>query len=322
MTDHNTVAAIDAGSNGIRMTVGRVNADGSLTEQENYRAAVRLGADTFGEGRFSGKTIDLAIAAFDRFAYLLREHEVDHVRAVATSATRDAENGDELVQRVKAETGIDIEVIDGISEAQIIYNAVGGVRNLAGQYVLIDMGGGSVEVTVSRNGRALGCESLRLGPVRLLQELNRRGLTEADTPQLLERYRGAVGHLIRAELDEASVTCVGTGGNIERMGKLRCQLLGKGQPAKVKTKDLELLIPKLMAMPMKQRITKLGLRPDRADVIAIACHVLHMIVQEIDQKRVSIPGVGLKEGLLREVAREINPNVTAAIIAQPVVWSS
>lgn len=301
------LAAIDAGSNGIRLAIGTVDTHGELAESTNTRAAVRLGLDAFSLGWFTPDTVAQTVDAFKRFADALDRQPIAAMRAVATSAVREAENGQELVDAVYEATGIDLQIIDGIEEAQIIFTAVSTHIDLKGRdALLIDMGGGSVEVTVAHSGRALGCESLKLGPVRLLQGLRAKELAETDTERLIERYRGTVSHFADAELETRNpeLLVIGTGGNIERMGKLRAQLLGKVKTGKIKAADFDSLIEKVLAMSPAKRIEKLGLRPDRADVIGIAIIVMRMIVNDLGVRRVLIPGIGLKEGLLRKLARQ------------------
>ena len=299
------IGAIDVGSNGIRLAIGEVDTNGAVSHINSFREAVRLGTDAFAPGGVLGeKIISDTVAAFEKFKKLMDEHEVARHRAVATSATRESSNGDELVACIAEKTSINLETIGPLEEAQLVFLGVAGVVDVTHKTALmIDMGGGSIEVTVTRDRLALGCESLRIGPVRLMQKLVDQGLTEADGPQIIERYRGAVKELIRAELeDNPPDLCVGTGGNIVRMGKLRTQLLGKTKAYKVKPGDLDSMIDKLLAMPVEDRIKKLSLRPDRADVIALATMALRLMIADLPITRVLIPGVGLKEGLLRYVA--------------------
>lgn len=303
------VAAIDAGSNGIRLVIGAVNDDGSVDEVYNLREAVRLGADAFSTGRFSPATLDRAVAAFTRFRARLDEYDVVELRAVATSASREASNSDELVAAVREAVDIELEIIDGLDEAQLIFRAVDGQVELTDKRaLLIDMGGGSVEVTVARNRRALACETLPWGPVRLLQRLQQRGLTEKDVPDLLARRRGTVRSMIEAELENGDAAVdfsVGTGGNIVRMAKLSRNLFRSGSGDRVDLDVLEQIIERLMDLTIEQRINEYGMRPDRADVVAIASMIVHMIMEEAGVERLSVPGVGLKEGLLQQVARRV-----------------
>jgi len=298
------VAAIDAGSNGIRLAIGRVDESGALVETANFREAVRLGADAFGPGRFTDATIDAAVAAFERLNQRLISHHVELCRAVATSATRAAENGYELVAAVRDATGIELEIIDGLAEAQIIFEGVRAecaIDNASA--LLIDMGGGSVELTVVNHGQVAGSESLRLGPVRLLERLKAKQLGEIDTPKLLKAFRGSPSVLLEAELGGASPTlCIGTGGNIETLAKLRAVFLDKTKTSKLKRTDLDPIIDALLAMKMPKRVSRLGLRADRADVIVIAAMVIRMLMDDGNLRKLLVPGVSLKEGLLKQVA--------------------
>jgi len=301
------IAAIDAGSNGMRLAVARVNGDGVAREVESIREAVRLGADAFDVGYLRAPTLDAAVAAFERFAARIKHHGVRHVRAVATSAARESSNARTLTGRVRKASGIRLEVIDGLEEAQLIFGGVAGAVDLSGRSaLLIDMGGGSVEVTVARDGLALGCETLGLGAVRLLGRLKESGLGEADTAEIIAPFAGAAADLVRAEVKDRKIdVCVGTGGNLECLGRLRGPLLGKVKLGKVKASDLDPMVDKLLAMTPAQRVSKLGLRPDRADVIAIAAIVLRMIMRETKVSKVLTPGVGLNQGLLKQIADRI-----------------
>lgn len=299
-----TIAAIDAGSNGMRLAIGRVEADGSVLEIETLREPVRLGGDAFSRGQLSKATIEAAVAAFERFAERIRRQKAAHVRAVATSAAREASNSGTLVSRIREATGIRLEIINGLEEAQLVFAGVGSVIDLAGRAaLLIDMGGGSVEITVARNGLALGCETLALGAVRLLAQISDLGKAEADVEDMIAPFRGAAAGLVKAEIKEQKPdVCVGTGGNLECLGRLRGPLLGKEKLGKVKLADLDVMIDKLLAMTPAQRIDTLGLRPDRADVVAIAAIVLRMVMQDAGVAKALTPGVGLNQGLLRQVA--------------------
>ena len=301
------VAAIDAGSNGMRISIARVNGDGIPREVEGWREPVRLGGDAFALGQLTDETIEAAVAAFTRFADRISVHGAKHVRAVATSAAREASNGRALVARIRKVTGIRLEIINGLEEAQLVFAGVASAIDLEGRSaLLVDMGGGSVEVTVARNGQALGCETLSLGAVRLLAQLKEAGRDESAVDELIAPYRGSIAELIKAELrGKAPDVCLGTGGNLECLGRLRGPLLGKEKLGKVKLSDLDPVIRKLLDMTPAQRTAKLDLRPDRADVIAIAAIVLRMVMTDAGIAKMLTPGVGLNQGLLRQLADRI-----------------
>ncbi len=307
MIDYLTnVAAIDAGSNAMRIVIGAVDETSFLVEAHKQRQPIRLGADVFTQGYLSDATMTRAVAAFRGFRALLEEYQVTHLRAVATSAIREAANGDELVERIGEVTGIELEKISGLEEAHLVYIGVSRAVYLVDKNALVlDMGGGSVELTVVRQGVAVGCETLPIGPLRLLAKLRQQNLQEAEALQLLTRYRGVVADLLRAELGEERLDlCVGTGGNIERMGKMRLPLLGKSKTGKIKSRDLRELLPTVLDMPLEQRCSELKLRHDRADIIGIAMLIVQLVLEEASVDKMLIPGVGLREGLLWQVTRQ------------------
>ena len=170
------IAAIDAGSNAIRMIVGNVDENWRVEPIENIRLPVRLGQDVFASGSLGEKTIQQAVEAFLHFQRVASDLGVVKTRAIATSALREAANGDILVDRIARTSGIEIEIISGAEEARLIHQAVAHTINLKGKRaVLIDIGGGSVEVTLSENQNMISTESYNMGTVRLLQKLDGEG---------------------------------------------------------------------------------------------------------------------------------------------------
>lgn len=298
------VGAIDAGSNGIRFAIGRIQDDGSLVQVETTRESVRLGGDAFSAGAIGELTMDAAVAAFSRFAERITINGIKTLRAVATSAVRDSTNGASLVERIRSRTGIELEVIDGLEEAHLIFLGVATAVDMKDRTaLLIDMGGGSIEVTVARDGVALGSKGFPLGAVRLLTRLKAEGANEAEVEELLSPFEGAVAELIATQLKRPEIdVCVGTGGNLETLGRLRGPMLGKSQLGKVKLSDLDPMIGMFLEKTPEQRSAEWDLRADRADVIAIAAIVLRMLLREAQVKKALTPGVGLVQGLLWELA--------------------
>ena len=298
------IAAIDVGSNAIRMMVSRLNSDGGLETLENLRLPVRLGQDAFTSGQFSEKTMQMAVDAFLRFRKLAEVFEVTQTRAVATSAMRETSNSDLLIDRIARETGFNIELISGEEEARLIHLAVMRTVELKSKHaVLIDIGGGSVEVTISDGENILSTESYGMGTVRLLKKLESNEGKKLPFNRLVREYaESARRHIDREIGDEKVDICLGTGGNIEEMGKLRKRLFKRDHEDVINIDELERLVEKLSEMSLDERIKKLDLRPDRADVILPAAVVLHMVVRETGVKEVLIPGVGLKDGVLLEMA--------------------
>jgi exopolyphosphatase/guanosine-5'-triphosphate,3'-diphosphate pyrophosphatase len=291
-------AAIDVGSNAIRMVVGRSSGPGELENLESTRLPIRLGKDAFTSGQLSETSMQSALDAFVRFRTIADQFEVDQIRAVGTSALREAGNADLLIDRIARTTNIQLEVISNEEEARLIHLAVSKVVKFEEKNaVLIDIGGGSVEVTLAKGDDILSSESYPMGTVRLLQRLGANG--NIPSAKLLREYADSARKRIDHELGGRKVEiCIGTGGNIEEMGNLRKKLF-KGESDDVITSDeIKSLIDVLSDLSVDERIKRLDLRTDRADVILPAAMVLHMIVREAKIKEVRIPGVGLKDGVL------------------------
>ncbi|MDL1892627.1 Ppx/GppA family phosphatase [Sphingobacteriales bacterium CHB3] len=302
-----TLAAIDVGSNGIRLIVGKVNGDRNMQILENIREAVRLGQDVFTKSVIAEETIDKAAEAFARFKSVIAVHDVKWTKAIATSAVREAQNKDLFIDRMEQASGITINVVDGEEEAVLIHLAVASKINLKNKRaILVDIGGGSTEVTLVANGQILSTESYRMGTVRLLQLLEEKKHGEKKFSQLVREYVDATQKRMKKELGAEKIDlCVGTGGNIEALGALRVQLFGKERNDILQADELDALVRKLQSMTYEERIRQLLLRPDRADVIVPASIVIQKLVKRAGVDELHIPSVGLKDGLLIDMVQEL-----------------
>lgn len=317
-----TIAAIDVGSNAMRMVVGRVVYDGKVEVVENLRLPVRLGQDAFTTGIVSEETAQQTVDAFIRFSKIADDHDVQNLRSVATSAMREITNSDLLIDRIARTTGIDIEIINGEEEARLIHLAVAQSVNLKDKHaLLIDIGGGSVEVTLSLNGNIISTESYNMGTVRLLKKLSNEKDTAPPFHKLVREYAEAARHRIDRELGSKKIDiCIGTGGNIEEMGKLREKLFKRDSDRAITLQELDKLVETLSRMKVEERMRKFKLKPDRADVILPASIVLQMIAHEAKIKEVVIPNVGLKDGVLWDMAYNLQESVHVSPREQ--VWTS
>lgn len=299
------LAAIDIGSNAIRLVIGTLDDHGDITVLKKVREAVRLGQDVFAIGTISEKTFTKALAAFMRFRDSLKE--VRHVRAVATSALREARNRDEFVKKVKDATGISIDVIDGIEEGRLIYSAVSHRVNLNDKVaLLIDIGGGSVELTVVDHGVRKATQTFKLGTVRLLQLIETRGLRESQLRPLIDELMGPTREFIAKQVEKFHIdVAIGTGGNFETLGKLRVALLHKSSIFSMTSSEISELAAHLETMTVKERIQFLRLRPDRADVVIPAAHVTRAVMEAAGVDLLSIPYVGLRDGILTELGTKV-----------------
>ena len=301
------LAAIDIGSNAIRLIIARNIENQHYEVLHKFRAAVRLGADVFSTGKVSKKSLTKAIITFKAFRRILNKHKITHYRAVATSALREAKNRDQVIAQISKKSGLRIHVIDGLQEAQLIFTAVQNEINLVPYHVLlIDIGGGSVELTFALKGRPIATKSFPLGTVRLLGQLKKRKLKETDIPFLLIESAAEIQNFIAANKspDTPLLYAIGTGGNLEAMGKLKTQLLRKHPSTYLTLEELERLIERVRKVPAKQRTSKLKLRPDRADVIIPAMLITKLLMLQTGVQKLVIPYVGLKDGLLSSLINE------------------
>ena len=304
-------AAIDIGSNAIRlrMVEAEHTEDGVAVvrptvfrEIGSERAAVRLGRDVFLTGALRPTAITAAIAALREFRAAMDAAEIDRYRAVATSAVREAKNGEVLVERAQREAGIAIDVIEGIEEARIVQLAVTRQLRLGDRRaLLIDIGGGSTELTLLDRGELAASQSLPIGTVRMLEAfLEREKAVDAPHAELvrefLERVLSETGEeIVRGEPE----VLVATGGNIDTLAML-CPLKTPDGPA-IDVARMKKLVGELSAMTVKERMAAYSLREDRADTIIPAAEILLGVARPFDHAVVLAPGTGLKDGILEEL---------------------
>jgi len=312
-------AALDLGSNALRLRI--VEADGpspgreqlsllpetpsTFREVTSLRAPVRLGSEVFVTGRLAAASIGQACAALREFRQAMDAAKVDAYRATATSAVREASNGATLVERARREAGIELEVIEGIEEARIIQLAV--VRRLAledRRALLVDVGGGSTELTYLDRGRNAFAMSLPVGTVRLLETYLRGAKTVDRTRQklLFEGVDRALAEAVPQLRKLPFELVVGTGGSVDTLSEL-CPMKGghAGYPKAVDMTAARTLLNKLFGMTVEQRRDGLGLRPDRADTIVTATSIFVRVAELFKATAIVAPGVGLKEGILEEL---------------------
>jgi exopolyphosphatase/guanosine-5'-triphosphate,3'-diphosphate pyrophosphatase len=303
------LAAVDIGSNAIRLVIGQIDKHGDISVVKKFREPVRLGQDVFSSGEISGKTREKALAAFVRFRDRIKEGQIKHVKAVATSALREAKNRDEFVAEVKAASGIEIDVIDGVEEGRLVYSAVAHRVNLNDKVaLLIDIGGGSVELTVVDHGARKATQSFKLGTVRILQLIEQRGIKETNLQPLIEELMAPAREFIAKQIEKWHIdVAIGTGGNFETLGKLRVALLHKNSIFSMSPDEVGELTAHLETMTVKERIQFLRLRPDRADVIIPAAHLTQAIMKAAQTDVLVIPYVGLRDGILTEMGAKFAP---------------
>jgi exopolyphosphatase/guanosine-5'-triphosphate,3'-diphosphate pyrophosphatase len=326
-------AAIDVGSNAMRLRIVETSAP-SRTSQlallpadaptwedvASMRASVRLGSEVFLTGKLAPATIGQACASLREFRETMDEAKVVAYRATATSAVREASNGGTLVERARREAGVELEVIEGVEEARLIQLAVLRRLKIADKRaLLVDVGGGSTELTLVDKGQGVFSISLPLGTVRVIETFLKgsgavdRGRVKLMGEQIDRSLVEARPHFARGGDGGASPeskrgqhpgiqVLVGTGGNIETLADL-CPMKGgwAGAPRAVDVTAARALFGKLCPMTAAERRDAYALRPDRADTIVPATAIFLRVADQFKAPAIVAPGVGLKEGILEEV---------------------
>lgn len=285
------LAGIDIGSNAVRLIINRVMQNGGtqLKRAEFIRVPLRLGDDAFSQKYIGEAKEEQLLKTIQSFALLMEVHHVSHYRACATSAMRDAANGREVAQRIESETGIHIEIIDGYLESKLILESVMDFFSKEGDFLNIDVGGGSTEITVIHDRQAVYSQSFNIGTVRLLYG------NVSD-----EEWDKMHSWVVSNSKNLKSLMAVGTGGNINKS----LRMLGMGDRDSASFEKLKSLSNLIKDTTMKERIYKLKLNPDRADVIEPALKIYLSIMKWASIKKIYAPNVGLKDGIIKELVDE------------------
>lgn len=288
------LAAIDLGSNAMRAVIVRKTSSG-LSVVKNIREPLRLGEDVFSKGKIGQEKMLLTEEAFINLLHLFTEYNVKNIRAMATSAMRDAKNGAELRKNILGSTGIDIETITGKDEAQLIFDAVKYQVPLKKKIaVLMDIGGGSTELTIVVNEKIIASKSFNVGTVRLLRYKSPKELELRINLQLQKMIRFLKDHINVKKIN----SFIGTGGNLRRIGKIRKKIMPKGNSESASFEEIDHMEEAIIRMSSIDRIRSLELDQNRADVILPAIMITHHLMQKLEIEKILLPKVGLKEGII------------------------
>ncbi len=285
------LGAIDIGSNSVRcLVVNVVYKDGYTYYRKAgmVRLPIRLGQDVFEYGKIKGKTKKRFIEGMKAYAHYLKVHDVVDFRAVATSAMREAVNGQKIVAQVAKETGITIEIIGGKEEARLVFNSkiYDIIKAPQENFIYIDVGGGSTEISVIKNKLVEASMSFKIGGVRLMNNL----VDEAEWTRMqhwLHKYAAPVS-------DKAAI---GAGGNINKLHKLSMKSLKTPLDYTFVSEQQE----ELKTLSAEERVTELGLNFDRADVIVHALPIYQKAMLWSGCKHIYVPKIGVSDGLVRDM---------------------
>lgn len=296
-------ASIDMGSNASRLTIVDARAPDHVEELSYIRVPVRLGHSVFLTGQLDPKMIDFAVVTLRKFAEAIEDAQVERYRAVVTASAREADNGAELVRRARSEAGIVLDSIDGIEEARLVRLAVQRrIRFGSARALLMDLGGGSLELTEIEDGKQGFSTSLEIGTVRLLESFLKNGEpVKKEQEKLLVEYLERMLGPVWSELGRKpyDVVC-GTGGNFEAIAAL-APSRRKGPLKAIDVARASALLPRIAKLSATERRVAYDLRADRADVIVPALYVLRAVALAARVSEVIAPGVGLKDGIVAEL---------------------
>lgn len=305
------LAAIDAGSNAFRLIIARLVSTDGWEVVETQRASVRLGHTAFTTGKFDRKTLRDAAAAFRLFRQTMDRYGVTAYRAVATSAAREARNRHLLIERVRQQAGINLDVISGQEEARLVRVAsLRALRNLQPPRFILDLGGGSLELNELRRGSLHTSIGLPLGTVRLLEAFGIQGAIHESAEDDLRRH---VRSILQAALPNrphsSAASAVACGGNAETLALLAPgpRLSGLGT---LNSRLLRDRLWQILQLDAEGRMRTFGVRRDRAEVMGVAAIVLDEVARWLRLRTMITPRVGVREGLLDEVAAsQLSPPV-------------
>ena len=282
-------AAIDIGSNAMRLLVANIieenGKDTQFSKSSLVRVPIRLGQDAFTVGEITEENIDRMVDAMKAFKLIMKVHKVEKYMACATSALREAYNGKEVVEIIKKKADVKIEIIDGKKEAAIIASTdLHYLLKTEHNYLYVDVGGGSTEFSLFSEGKMIISKSFKVGTVRLLNNM--------------------VGEIVWHEIEKwikqnteefDNVTLIGSGGNINKLFKMS----GKQNEKPLSYIYLNAQYTNLNALSYEQRISDLGLNPDRADVIIPALRIYLNAMKWSGARNIYVPKIGLADGIIK-----------------------
>lgn len=279
------VAAIDLGSNAIRLTIAEVHSPAHYKILEKFRFPVRIGGDVFQAGEVSASKVDEIVEVFRKFSSHLAHFQVQEIEAIATSALRDSKNSNLIIKRIEETSKIKLKIITGLEEANLIYQIIAHeLPIMTGKTLLIDIGGGSTEVSVVNEGILEKVQSFNIGTIRILKDLKN------ELPQLIE--------FVQSQVTGQKIKLVGTGGNLRRLGKLRKKIFNRADPSLIHKNEVYEMYNQFKDISVLHLMKKYNLKHDRAEVIVPALKILTSVLNDINVDIINLPKVGLSDTLI------------------------
>ncbi len=288
------IAAIDIGSNAARLLINEVKVTkgkAEFTKLNLLRIPLRLGFDVFSNGEIGDERKQMVINSMKIFRQLMEVYKVEHYRACATSAMRDAKNGQMIIDTVKEQANINIEIITGDEEATLIYeNHVAESLDKDSAYLYVDVGGGSTELTFYENNKMKYEHSFNIGTIRLLNGL--------VTPNTWEEMKDEIKDKIKSK---KPVVAIGSGGNINKIFSLSKTKEGKPMSVSVIKKYLK----EMQSLSIEERMHLYQFREDRADVIVPALQIFNNVMTWADIKHIYVPKISVADGLVKSIYAKV-----------------
>ena len=283
-------AAIDIGSNAVRLLIKSIYMEAvqekKIKKVMMLRVPLRLGFDVFSIGELSEKKADKLRRLMKAFRQLMKIYDVDDYRACATSAMRDARNGRTIIKKIEKDTGIRIEIIDGQEEARMIYNNhIECMEDRLGNYMYVDVGGGSTEINLLTNGELVWSVSYNIGTVRMLSNAVKEGTWQQMEEELMKVTEGV-----------AAINIIGSGGNINKLFRLADKKDKKLQ--RLPVSSLQTVYDVLKPLTPEERVEAFSLKQDRADVIVPAAEIFLKIAEVVHAEYIYVPVIGLSDGII------------------------
>lgn len=285
------IAAIDIGSNAARLLINEVTepkkGKPEFMKLNLLRIPLRLGIDVFTQGKIGAEREEMVISSMKVFSDLMKIYKVEHYRACATSAMRDAKNGAEIIDTVKKTSGIEIEIISGDEEATLIYeNHVAEGLDKDSAYLYIDVGGGSTELTFYENGAMKYEHSFNIGTIRLLNNL----VNDEHWKEMKEEIRKNIN-------SKKPVVAIGSGGNINKIFSMSKTKDGKPMSAAY----LKKCYKEMNGLTVAERISRYAIREDRADVLVPALEIFNNVMTWSDIDKIFVPKISVADGLIHRI---------------------
>ena len=312
------LAAIDIGTNSVHMIVVRVRADQSFEIIDREKEMVRLGTGGLDGRRLTETAMEAALQALSKFRRLAESHQVDEVIAAATSATREAENGPAFLAAIQRQTGIRPRVISGTEEARLIHAAaVYGVDVKRARAVVIDIGGGSVEVTLGGERPQLA-RSFKTGVIRLTERFVKTDpLSARDERKLVRHVEDQIEGFAAQIVDTGFDRVIGTSGTILSLGTMAAHEREGGAPEELRNlripaKQIRRIREKVTSLPLADRLRLPGLESRRADIVVAGAVLLDTLLRSLDADEITLCDLALREGLILDYVRQHTTDIARA----------